>query len=618
MEQQGVEFESSFTSTTTEYSPNTSYDCPLCLESLSSLDCTYTIICIQRCGFNMCIHCILKIRSVSQEDTFIEASDGNLFRLPMKCPNCRSPYHGPLIDDIIYLRNYLLPDNYSSSSSSPSSHSTVSTTTQAFDTSTDSTLAFTSAQMRYYKYKEHGVEEVMKEDISGSQSCDAPSSSDNVDTRGIDKDLLLGLEEAMTLEEQYYITSLMTSGDFNNLAQAAMALHQIAQASRSRVQLLSSHIHQENSSQQTTTSPSPSLGRTVSNRNVTLPPPSMMRSHSLPNTSTGYSNYNRVGRSSISIKSRQDQQRKEEEWKRLHPLPVRLPRAFSLNVDFDPYDKRRTFISFLDDEVTLYSCYHPTNTNTASTHTTDWYNSIDLLKLIQDVYCRLTIKSGSVVIRQPMENVQGVAHLTSSLRNESCTTDTQKKEELSRGDPSGPWWQQSWRFIVEGTGLNTKTIVPLQAPIDDDIQEVTMDKEVQKITVDNDEIQKTTMESQRITPTSSRQVISLDTHTMESSGIGSKNPILVSKHHNSIIPWRRIVVSSVQGPVARLGVRPGDVITHINGDPFTGNAEGLRYLLSSHRGNTVQIVVNADKGVAEALRLRFQFVMKHNESSVDV
>jgi hypothetical protein len=83
------------------------------------------------------------------------------------------------------------------------------------------------------------------------------------------------------------------------------------------------------------------------------------------------------------------------------------------------------------------------------------------------------------------------------------------------------------------------------------------------------------------------------------------------------IPWRRVVVSSVKGNTFRCGIKPGDVITHVEGEPFDGNAEKLRLLLlrkqqefnSSDRYRegefpTCQLVVNAEVGVAEALRLR--------------
>jgi len=62
-------------------------------------------------------------------------------------------------------------------------------------------------------------------------------------------------------------------------------------------------------------------------------------SYSSPIISTGYSNYNRVetrggSTSSSSSKLRQEQiliqQRQKEEWKRLHPLPVKWSICFNV------------------------------------------------------------------------------------------------------------------------------------------------------------------------------------------------------------------------------------------------------------------------------------------------
>ena len=80
-------------------------------------------------------------------------------------------------------------------------------------------------------------------------------------------------------------------------------------------------------------------------------------------------------------------------------------------------------------------------------------------------------------------------------------------------------------------------------------------------------------------------------------------------------PWRRIVVSTIKDQPTRLGLRARDVITHLDGDPFTGNSEMLRFYLLQKRmkadaqdvgedTNRVQIVFNAEHGTAEALHLR--------------
>jgi len=77
------------------------------------------------------------------------------------------------------------------------------------------------------------------------------------------------------------------------------------------------------------------------------------------------------------------------------------------------------------------------------------------------------------------------------------------------------------------------------------------------------------------------------------------------------MPWRRVVVSSVKGPLASIGVRAGDVITHLDGERFRGNADTLKACLEKrrregHRKGLLSgshIVLNAEPGTAYALRI---------------
>mmetsp|Transcript_16092 Transcript_16092/g.23533 ORF Transcript_16092/g.23533 Transcript_16092/m.23533 type:complete len:190 (+) Transcript_16092:2-571(+) len=77
------------------------------------------------------------------------------------------------------------------------------------------------------------------------------------------------------------------------------------------------------------------------------------------------------------------------------------------------------------------------------------------------------------------------------------------------------------------------------------------------------------------------------------------------------VPWRRVVVSHVNRKMARRGLRIGDVVTHLGNDPFDGNVTKLKFALAEKQNEeilgrtpSIQIVVNADIAVAEALRLR--------------
>jgi len=112
---------------------------------------------------------------------------------------------------------------------------------------------------------------------------------------------------------------------------------------------------------------------------------------------------------------------------------------------------------------------------------------------------------------------------------------------------------------------------------------------------------------------------------------GAENILLHLEHNiedrlesDCKVPWRRVFVSFVHGTLQRkTGLRVGDVVTHLDGEPFDGNAEKLRFLLAAKRRGetiggdvpTVEIVTNADISVAEVLRLRSLAARNQNENS---
>merc|ERR1712029_1192854 len=72
---------------------------------------------------------------------------------------------------------------------------------------------------------------------------------------------------------------------------------------------------------------------------------------------------------------------------------------------------------------------------------------------------------------------------------------------------------------------------------------------------------------------------------------------------------QRVLVGSVRGQAGKSGIMKGDVVTHVNGELFTGDAAGLRALFARAyeecgADGVVVLVVNADECTAEALRLR--------------
>lgn len=72
---------------------------------------------------------------------------------------------------------------------------------------------------------------------------------------------------------------------------------------------------------------------------------------------------------------------------------------------------------------------------------------------------------------------------------------------------------------------------------------------------------------------------------------------------------QRVLIASARGQAGKSGIQKGDVVTHVDGQVFTGNAAALNTLLinayndQGHDG-VVVIVVNAEECTAEALRLR--------------
>jgi hypothetical protein len=101
---------------------------------------------------------------------------------------------------------------------------------------------------------------------------------------------------------------------------------------------------------------------------------------------------------------------------------------------------------------------------------------------------------------------------------------------------------------------------------------------------------------------------------------GAEN-ILQQLEHNvedrpapdTAVPWRRVFVSFVHGKLqCKTGLRVGDVVTHLDGEPLDGNADKLRFLLLQKQREetiggeapTVELVTNAEVSIVEALRLR--------------
>lgn len=97
-------------------------------------------------------------------------------------------------------------------------------------------------------------------------------------------------------------------------------------------------------------------------------------------------------------------------------------------------------------------------------------------------------------------------------------------------------------------------------------------------------------------------------HYSETPGIRKIIDACSAKHNGKgiiDIVRPRVIVASVTREAGMQGIVAGDVVSHINGDEFTGTADEMRQLIAgSEGGRLMNFAFNADKAVAEALRRR--------------
>jgi len=300
---------------------------------------------------------------------------------------------------------------------------------------------------------------------------------------------------------------------------------------------------------------------------------------------TGYSNYNGpipTARKQAHEGKTPEQQsvENEAEWHRMHPLPVRMPRSYTFEVDFDPYAKRGCKLTFVNDETTLRASYNCGDEN----------NVFDTAALVKDAFSRLVVNRQGYVIKQEMQSKEGVAFITSKLPPKLTSpmaaityTGTSNSTSTGQGLETKTMITGTWRNLIVSAveGVMSKMKQPANSKYN----------------------------NQHTLPQDDQGLQPIDTKTRHHDGNDCDSAS--TKTHQ--MPWRRVVVASVSGPLARQGLRQGDVITHINGEEFDGNAEKLRDILDwtwrgggegQHADHTIQIVVNAERGTAEVLRLR--------------
>lgn len=251
-------------------------DCPLCLEELSTGDEAFPLLCpTEHCDFNYCSKCIQHFLEAAAAD-YSEASDGSKqLKVHVQCPKCRSKYKSEKYPEDVIVSDTLLLRLAVSLQSLMAGQATDDSTLSACQLrrkrdflQKTSFERLEDAHRRYVAYlKENGKEESDDDSmllldlwkshleptnatlstVHSSGSDDA--SSEPKEMAWYDPTLFQGLDELLSEEEAYFLTSLLTSGKTESLLQAAIILNGVldvtATRTANRQQLSQQHQQQK-------------------------------------------------------------------------------------------------------------------------------------------------------------------------------------------------------------------------------------------------------------------------------------------------------------------------------------------------------------------------------------
>lgn len=448
-------------------------DCPICLNPMSAADHKHPMQCSSRnCCYNFCMTCVESL-IISSKDDYMEASDGNRHvKVFLNCPNCRSSL-GESIRDTLLLRKVdfisLNPDL-----SDEDLTASQLRTKNVMDNPEiqDAIVTARKFEARFFRkqlwdkeeesdendfesliecgYEEWGVEADLQN--GAHESFRVPMSMKHTNEPVIDKSLLNGLEASLSKWEQEYVTKLMISGDTAKLAEAAKIMEGIGIVNRGGAHL-SQHMRKQGSIYDLIADCEKARGGTTKKRR--------------PSCSV-----------TVSVI------RKELEYTKLHPLPVRMPKYVTLSL-------------MVDNHVPgAFACGENWKGIFPLTFRDDKWDGT-----VKDAFCKITINPLTRKIRKkrPPDDHQGVLNV------------------LGKGR------------VVKDFG---------DARID--------------------------------------------------------------------VECDRVVVDWVNSEAGRLGVMKGDVVTHLNGEEFKGNAADLLAAIQKNTDpfDAFTLVLNAEQSVAEALRRR--------------
>jgi hypothetical protein len=410
------------------------------------------------------------------------ASDGNRHvKVRLNCPNCRSDISQSIEGTILLRRKTIVAE---------------------LQKVPDSELSAQELQCKYYDDKD-----LIAKDIKPARKGAKPLE--------IDPTLLGGLEFAMSLQEQKYVTQLMTSGYPDQLCQAAQILSGTADLIRRGM------VPTVQSSSNTTP---------INNNHVAANTARTTAALQAANTNAtmrhGYSNAgirtnrSRDGERETHVTHFQKEMEKKAREKLRRPLPARMPLSVTLSTgEFE----------------------------------------------------KLAFKS---------RREEGGVDIKNDQPKSWLKTLFGRGTESMNGSASMTFVDDEWDGTVADAFARARI-----GPVPGNRNQL----QVQK----------------RVSPKNPVEQIGVKNIL----AMGDDNDGESSQDRRPSVRYQRVLVASVRGQAGKSGIMKGDVVTHVNGEVFLGNADELNTLLVNayeEEGfdGVVIIVVNAETCTAEALRLR--------------
>jgi hypothetical protein len=379
------------------------------------------------------------------------------------------------------------------------------------------------------------------------------TSSTNTSTSGyIDKSLLRGLDPVMTTQEQAQLTAMLVSGDTSMLAQAAKVFYELGV-------LLEHGVHtvaQRTSKQHT---------KITDSFRSSFTSAASVAAAAAPLSQTP-ANINRAGYNDYETRVAEEKKQADQERKELGydlPLPVRMPRLVVIDV-FDP-----------DCDVDGSTLLEGNDCNKKNN------NKKKLLNVIGgDHHSRPTLK----FVDYEWDGTLGTAFTKLHVKHGTkggggAATAAQFKNVLvrqrrRRSDSSG-------RFVH----VEAEPMYPTAGY--DEIVDRAGGYDVRVMGVG---------ESSDLCGSST---------SAAADGACSGRPTLATT--------MMVLIAETHNDACKVAIKRGDVVTHVNGREFVGTSNDLKMLVKSHYSSTrdgdhgnkkLEIVVNAELCVAQALKLR--------------